>query len=206
MDSARHSRFVMAVLSARMAFIRTRIIKGKPYTYLEERWREGKKVRSRSTLIRKRVAPTYGHPTNMFIAAALPVMIAYELVRGNKLQHVREHFNPTALKMSNAEKAALQKAAHAQALYGRFGMYVDPKWNGREIEKGTPREEKQFMPKAAKDDPREDLMRAYVRDEASKMERSMRSPDEVAHRQGVMDAARAGDASNDKGQPDDGEE
>jgi hypothetical protein len=34
-----------------MAFIRTRIIKGKPYTYLEERWRENGKVRSRSTII-----------------------------------------------------------------------------------------------------------------------------------------------------------
>jgi hypothetical protein len=35
-----------------MAFIRTRIIKGKPYTYLEERWRDNNgKVRSRSTLL-----------------------------------------------------------------------------------------------------------------------------------------------------------
>jgi len=31
-----------------MAFVRIRMIKGKPYRYHEERWREGGKVRSRS--------------------------------------------------------------------------------------------------------------------------------------------------------------
>ena len=34
-----------------MAFIRTRIINRKPYRYLEERYREGGKVRSKSTYL-----------------------------------------------------------------------------------------------------------------------------------------------------------
>ncbi|ESY52073.1 MULTISPECIES: hypothetical protein [unclassified Mesorhizobium] len=35
-----------------MAFYRIRKIKGNQYLYREERWREGKKVRSKSTLVR----------------------------------------------------------------------------------------------------------------------------------------------------------
>ena len=34
-----------------MAFIRIRTIKGRQYRYLEERWREGKKVKSKSTFL-----------------------------------------------------------------------------------------------------------------------------------------------------------
>ena len=40
-----------------MAFVRTRIINGRPYTYLEERWRENGKVRSRSTIISSKTTP-----------------------------------------------------------------------------------------------------------------------------------------------------
>jgi hypothetical protein len=36
----------------RMVFIRSRIIKGRAYTYREELWREDGKVRSRSTIIK----------------------------------------------------------------------------------------------------------------------------------------------------------
>ena len=35
-----------------MAFTRVRTIKGRQYLYREERWREGKKVKSRSILLR----------------------------------------------------------------------------------------------------------------------------------------------------------
>lgn len=34
-----------------MAFVRTRTINGKPYRYLEYRWREGDKVRSKSVYL-----------------------------------------------------------------------------------------------------------------------------------------------------------
>jgi hypothetical protein len=84
---------VLPLQEAHMAsFICTRTIKGHEYVYLEERWREGGKMRSRSRIIRKKKKRGGGgfppvNPLNLLIGAvALGVHVAKYGVKGRNYQ------------------------------------------------------------------------------------------------------------------------
>src|SRR5262245_29536896 len=71
-------------------FYRYCTIKKRTYLYREERWREGRKMRSRSRClgpIGSAVAASVSSP--LFMIPALPFMIAYDLVSGNRVERLR---------------------------------------------------------------------------------------------------------------------
>lgn len=94
-----------------MAFIRTRTIKGQQYRYLEERWREGKRVRSRSTYLGKSLIGEGLVAFGSFFSAA---NLRSDGVRGEEAS-LREQ----------AERDAEREAAQAralEALHEAYGM------------------------------------------------------------------------------------
>lgn len=102
-----------------MAFTRIRTIKGRDYRYLEERWREAGKVRSRSTCL----GPVGGTVRRKGVLRRIG-----ELITAN-LQH--EHiFDMEALALE-AQEREQQKAAKIAAglaeLYERYGLTLGPR-------------------------------------------------------------------------------
>jgi hypothetical protein len=76
-----------------MTFYRVRSFGDRRYLYREERWREGGKVRSRSrSLGRLADAPDLTGITGspLWIGAALPFMIAHDLISGNRVEAMKQ--------------------------------------------------------------------------------------------------------------------
>lgn len=119
-------------------------------------------------------------------AVALPFMITYHLV---KETHWPTPYQPE--KASGVERSAMERAAKAQALYDRFGMYVDPKWNHQEIAKGGARLNVTYSVKSPLNHPgRWGELRgeyAHMKAEASK---ALMTKDEAKERIAGMDTAR----------------
>jgi len=168
-------------------FYRWRTIKGRRYLYAEERWREGKKVKSRSRIVRLALQASFDVGGDLGVAAALPFMIAHDLVSGNRVKAMSE-VGPA----SHVELSAMARAAQAQALYDRFGMYRDPKWNGLPIEKGHARQNISYAVRDPVNQPGRwaELQGRYghMKAEAAK---SLHTPEDRAARSAAQDKAYA---------------
>jgi hypothetical protein len=93
-----------------MAFYRKRTINGRQYLYREERWREGKKVRSRSKCLGALsavVSGAVGSP--LLLVPALPFMIAYDLISGNRVERLEAQLANGRAKGGRAGAWAAQK-------------------------------------------------------------------------------------------------
>lgn len=100
-----------------MAFYRTRIIKGKKYLYREQRYREGRKVRSKST---------YLGAVGAFIGANLS---------GQRYGYDEEAALRQLAGREVRDEAARQ--AHLDALHQAYGLKLGPA-NPTPIEKESP--------------------------------------------------------------------
>jgi hypothetical protein len=101
-----------------MAFTRVRTIKGKQYRYLEERWREGKKVRSRSTFlgaIGEFIAAQRLDPQDRAVACA-------ERAAAKVEEYQRELFGETASERQAREARGLPAPALAVAAESPPGL------------------------------------------------------------------------------------
>ena len=103
-----------------MAFTRIRTIKGRDYRYLEERWREGGKVRSRSTCL----GPVDGTVRRKGVLARIREFVTINL------QHEHVHVFDMEAFAREAQKVERLKAAKVAAglaeLHERYGFPLGP--------------------------------------------------------------------------------
>jgi hypothetical protein len=104
-----------------MAFTRIRTIKGRDYRYLEERWREGGKVCSRSTSL----GPVGGTVRRKGVLARMGEFIT------TNLQHEHVHvFDMDAFAREEQEREQQKAAAVAAGiadLHERYGLILGPR-------------------------------------------------------------------------------
>jgi hypothetical protein len=93
-----------------MAFTRIRTIKGRQYRYLEERWREGGKVRSRSISL----GPTDDGPQPGFLKRLFPPSYGFDWA---KIEREELH----RMKTEKSKRDAALKGLH-----DAYGMVLGP--------------------------------------------------------------------------------
>lgn len=93
-----------------MSFIRTRTIKGRQYRYLEIRWREGRKVKSKSTFLGAVGAVAGFIGTNLRSEGKSWEITAADLAKDNET--------------ISRDEAARQ--AHMDNLHEKYGLTVGP--------------------------------------------------------------------------------
>lgn len=111
-----------------MAFIRTRTINGKTYQTIEVRWREGKRMRSKSLSIKQAAALGLctiadGMTGNLALAAALPFMITHELVwAGNRVKEVEAFMRADKPDFQPSRRGELEKEAKLRDIDRVYGI------------------------------------------------------------------------------------
>src|SRR4051812_47420133 len=68
-----------------MGFYRYRTRRNRQYLYFEGGWREGGKVRSRSSLVKGS-----GPAATIAITVGLPAMMAYDLISGRRVEELKQ--------------------------------------------------------------------------------------------------------------------
>lgn len=111
-------------------FFRWRTIRGRRYLYSEVRWREGKKVRSRSRIVRMAQQTSFDVSGNLGVAAALPFMIAGDLISGNRLAELQQFLD----RSPSPDKKEVERQESLKHLYDKYGLWTFSKPQG-EVEK-----------------------------------------------------------------------